>query len=204
MRQIHPTNPDPKVCPQCGNAFFPLGGTVDDRELFRIKTYCSVSCAGKARQTTADVAVRRFWERVDKRGDDECWEWQRARQTAGYGAMTVNYKVLAMHRYSWELHNGPIPHGAHVLHKCDNPPCCNPKHLFLGTHAENMKDMANKKRATKVGRKGEAHHMSKLTEADVREIRASDVPARLAAIGYGVTATTIYMVRNRLIWKHVE
>src|SRR5690348_16844605 len=72
-----------------------------------------------------------FWSRVDRRSPGECWVWTRGRLKAGYGQLTVGGKCRTAHRIAWELTNGPIPDGLSVLHRCDNPPCCNPAHLFL-------------------------------------------------------------------------
>jgi hypothetical protein len=76
--------------------------------------------------------------------DDDCWEWQKSRDR--YGVMKVRGKACKVHRVAWEWFVGPIPEGLFVLHKCDNPSCCNPNHLFLGTQKDNMQDCAAKGR----------------------------------------------------------
>jgi len=91
----------------------------------------------------------RFWPNVDKRGPDECWPWKAGVGGDGYGRVRNGSKQDSAHRVSWELNNGPIPDGLHVLHKCDNRPCVNPAHLFLGTHQDNMADMVKKERTTR-------------------------------------------------------
>ena len=137
-----------------------------------------------------------FWGKVDRTGD--CWLWTGNINSDGYGRIGVNYKNILAHRFSWGLHFGMIPKGMNVLHECDNPPCVNPAHLFLGTQADNMKDMVAK---------GRSHTAFKLTVYDVREIR------RRAATGenqtdigtdFGLCQGTVSEIFNRKIWKHIQ
>lgn len=93
-----------------------------------------------------EPAETRFWMRVDKSG--ECWTWTAARGDHGYGSFTDDDgRSVSAHRFSHQLHYGPIPKGLVVCHKCDNPPCVRPDHLFLGTQADNVRDMQAKGRA---------------------------------------------------------
>lgn len=87
-----------------------------------------------------------FWRHSGKRGDDECWEWELARDRKGYGRIKLHRVSWQAHRMAWKLTHGEIPAGLYVCHKCDNPPCVNPKHLFLGTHSDNLRDCVAKGR----------------------------------------------------------
>lgn len=108
----------------------------------------------------------RFWSKVQTADSDVCWEWQGATTANGYGAYWDG-KALYAHRVSWELEFGDIPEELCVLHHCDNPGCVNPKHLFLGTKADNTADMVAKGRQARGSRNG----MAKLNEANVLKIR---------------------------------
>lgn len=123
-----------------------------------------------------------------------------SRRAYGVIAIGVSGRVYA-HRASYALHHGEIPPGQSVLHQCDNPKCVNPAHLFLGTQAENMADMANKKRGN--APRGAKHRDAVLDEVTVRAIRASVTPAAEWAVVLGVAYQTVWSARKRLTWKHV-
>lgn len=89
--------------------------------------------------------LKRFWSKVNKT-EGGCWEWTGSLQTQGYGNIEIKGKRLLPHRIAYVLHKGEIPQGLSVCHHCDNPKCCNPEHLFLGTAADNMNDASQKGR----------------------------------------------------------
>lgn len=156
--------------------------------------------------------AERFWEKVATRGPDECWPWTGARTPHGYGVFNLGARegLTYAHRFSYELEHGPIPesegyHGVCVLHTCDNPPCCNPAHLFAGTHADNMEDMEIKGRAR--GARGQRHRSAKLTPDQVREIRvllAAGVPQTEAARRYAVNPGTVNNIKSGRTWAHLD
>lgn len=159
----------------------------------------------------------RFWAKVDKSGSTpthrpglgRCWVWTAYRTRFGYGEISVGRAdegTILAHRLSWILHKGPILDRLHVLHKCDNPSCVRPRHLFLGTQSDNNRDMTRKGRGRPIGlrwRRGEAHSGAKLTTADVLEIRASAESLASCARRYNVSKKLILLVRQRKAWKHV-
>jgi DNA-binding XRE family transcriptional regulator len=117
----------------------------------------------------------------------------------------VHGKNIKAHRFSYELHHGPIPDGLLVRHKCDNPPCVNPDHLEVGTKADNGRDMMERNRYHYF--RGSDHHAAKVTEQDVRVIRqriASGVTCRQLAAEYGVNETTISAIKRRRTWNHLD
>lgn len=126
---------------------------------------------------------KNFWKFVDKKSDNECWNWTNKRTNGrGYGRTYTGYaKWMYAHRASWLINKGPIPDGLFVCHKCDNPSCCNPNHLWLGTNADNQKDKFAKGRDWQSRHpeklcRGENHPRCKLTDEQVLEIRQTYKP----------------------------
>lgn len=139
----------------------------------------------------------RFWDKVKRQGTDQCWPWLAGCYHASgpnmYGCIWAGGKMRGAHRVSWELHFGPIPTGAQVLHHCDNPRCVNPHHLFLGTNYDNVQDKMRKGRLGPRG--GESNGRSVLTKDQIVGVRrryaANEAYQRELAEEYGVTQATI-------------
>jgi hypothetical protein len=154
----------------------------------------------------SDALVERFWSKVDKRSDDECWEWTQHRKSSGYGQFVLRKGVfLTASRVALALTIGrPLRQGELACHRCDNPPCCNPAHIFAGTAYDNATDAINKGRANRSH--GEKHKSARLTEDIVREIRQLEpvygLDARLA-VEFGISANSIRKVRQGKSWRHV-
>jgi len=117
------------------------------------------------------VLIERFFSKVNILSPDECWEWKAGTFKSGYGAFFIDGNNEGAHRVSWKIHNGKIPEGLSVLHKCDNPLCVNPDHLFLGTQEDNMTDKVSKGRQSSVILLGELNGQAVLVESQVIEIR---------------------------------
>ena len=134
-----------------------------------------------------------------------CWVWTGATLRGGYGQFQESGRTRQAHRGSWEAAFGPIPEGMLVCHKCDNPPCVNPEHLFLGTPADNMLDRDSKGRQRTP--KGSNNGSAKLSEHDVSIVKTLlglGVQGKLLATLYGVTKSTISLIKNGLLWTHIE
>lgn len=198
-----------RVCERCGDDFSIIPAVL--KKLNGGK-FCSRQCADKAKNRP----VERFLARICK--TDYCWIWTGPRNHRGYGSFSRRKGSIATHRFSWEIHRGPIPENLHVLHKCDNRPCCNPNHLFLGTHADNMRDMAEKGRSCKGDknnsrlhpeslRQGSANNKAKISESDIVAIRTTYrsglVTLKQLAIPLGITEFTVSQIIRRKTWKHV-
>jgi hypothetical protein len=212
----------PCVCLNCSVTFYLYPSEIRKGE----GKYCSKRCYG-AHKTTP--LAERLWSQVLKTEGNACWLWQGRVNNMGYGLITLGHHTTRLvHRIAYELTYGPIMPGVHCLHRCDTPQCCRPDHLWLGSQTDNMRDMVDKGRAgptrhpermasgerngaythpEKVLR-GEQSGMSKLTEAQVREIRQMHASKQLTRkqMGalFGVGKSTIDKVLARQVWKHVD
>lgn len=162
-----------------------------------------VGHGGTRRGSVAVPLAERFWDRVAVGDPEECWPWTGPTFGMGYGHVAQRKDSKGTHRVAYELANGPIPKGLLVRHTCDNPPCCNPAHLLLGTPADNMRDRTERNRAP-VGSKCV---IARLVESDIPrvfELRAQGMTVRAIGREFGVSGGTISAVLNRKTWKHVE
>jgi hypothetical protein len=135
--------------------------------------------------------------------EDGCWEWNGSRHKTGYGQIsgTGASGPLKAHRVSYELYVGEFDQALYILHKCDNPPCVNPSHLYPGTNQDNMDDANNRGRAKHMYMSGEFAPASKLTWEQVQQIRASTEPGIVLARKYSVSNTSITNIRKGKTWK---
>lgn len=153
----------------------------------------------------------RFWEKVNK--TDTCWLWTKAKNPKGYGVISVRPKGYKQaHRLSWEMAHGPIPDGMLICHRCDNPACVNPDHLFVGTPADNTRDMLAKNRHSQGKTHGDKVRSSerryhKLTPDAVRGIRKelnAGGKQRDVARAFGVCQRTVALIQHGVTWTHVD
>lgn len=152
---------------------------------------------------TPELEVR-FWAQVRKQDGEGCWEWQGGRATKlQYGYMSLGHSSAYAHRISWQIAHGSIQTGLCVLHRCDNPPCVRPDHLFLGTRRDNMTDKIEKGRQ----HRGEQTGGVVLAEAQVMDILAAYATGEFPILGladkHGVKEATIRAIVNGQTWAHV-
>lgn len=151
----------------------------------------------------------RFWDKVDKSSGHgpagDCWFWTGNTKTGGYGKIRDGSRSLKAHRLSYEMHFGPIPagpgyHGYCVCHRCDEPRCVNPSHLFLGLNRDNQVDKAVKGRSADC--RGEKNPLAKLSEEDVRAIRNDGRTQQATADSYGISNSQVSRIKNFRAWAH--
>ncbi len=187
--------PVEKVCPTCHAIF-----RVRPSEAHR-RRCCSLRCEHQHRRS-----IDRFWPKINRESghrvpgmESDCWLWTAGRFTQGYGCIQRQRTGKVAHRIAWELTYGPIPAGICVLHRCDEPRCCRPDHLFLGTTRDNVEDMLRKRR--------ERWGSARLTAEVIQQIRDlhrdGAVSNRFLAARFGVTPTHIGYIVKRRVWKYI-
>jgi len=158
--------------------------------------------------------ILRFWSKVRIRGLDECWPWSACKAGMGYGYFRLNGMSFTGQRVAWTIANGPVPAGLCALHRCDNPSCQNPAHLFLGTRADNLHDMWSKGRGVllpnifpELRSRGEQCRTAKLTPEKIRDIRrryaSGGVTQAVLGKQYGVDQADISRIVAHKSWAHV-
>jgi hypothetical protein len=200
------STPPTSLCEQCGAVVVQRrqrsGSTPN------VKRFCSHACYADSKrrldvETITDDDLRRLWSRIDRSaGDDACWIWHGAAKESGHGKLRWCGREQPVGRVVLELTTGEGHAGRGACHTCDNPPCANPKHLFWGTQKDNMQDCAAKGRTTI----GERNARAKLTEDDVRQIRARRLAGesrKSIAEDYGIHPSAVTMIALRQRWKHV-
>ncbi len=149
-----------------------------------------------------DDAVAKFWAKVVRGSADECWLWMHCRNAAGYGRVAFSGCTRLAHRVAYEITFGPVAPRVFVCHRCDQPPCVNPAHLFVGTHEDNMIDMCAKGRSLH----GERQNFARFTSAQVLEIRqrrAMGETLDSIARAFDTCFSNISLICARKRWRHL-
>ena len=172
------------------------------------KRFCSRACQ---RLHSSENAKERFWQKVDKSaGPHGCWLWTAGTRPTGYGLFSAGGRNVGAHRYAWGIFNGNIPVGQMVCHKCDTPLCCNPDHMFLGSHLDNMRDKEAKGRGfhgTAWNPVGMINPKAKLSDNQVIEARRrwarGGVSKSQLAREYGISSTMMSWIILHRFWTHL-
>jgi hypothetical protein len=186
-----------------------------NKDKYHSKYYCSMHYRRLKNTGTLNPGKKspatleeRFWRNVDKKSDDECWNWKLKPGSKGYGILGAGGKggkTLLAHRYSYELNKGEIPKGLYVMHMCDNPRCVNPNHLVAGTPKDNTQDALNKNRLKSVFVDGENHKLAKLTNEQVLYIKNNtEIKSFKLAEMFNVSKQIICDIRKNRRWKEIK
>lgn len=161
---------------------------------------------GQTELLRSHVKEKLFWAKVCLHTVEGCWVWLGAKSRSGYGRFNVAGKNRFASRVSWLLHYGADPGGMHVCHHCDNPPCVNPKHLFLGDDADNSIDKCAKGRQHRPGVVGEDsynHKLSGETVLQIRELIEDGISQKEVAKRFGISQTNVSAIKRRKTWGHI-
>lgn len=193
-RQNAPRPDDPHyVCETCGKVVYwaDKKDVYSCRRHFLKRRFCSQSCH---KQSTRISLAEAYERHVIRRGATECWGWTGPTASGGYGRFTHNAKQWRANRASVEIHTGvPVPDDMFVCHHCDNPPCTNPAHLFVGTHLDNVRDAISKGRAPR----------AQVTAEQVLAIRADPRPHGEITRDYPIGKSGVEAIKNRRTWRHL-
>lgn len=193
------------VCDHCGVAF-DRGYSISKLRASKPQ-YCTRHCRAKAVKAKAkENFSSRFWANVDVRGETDCWPWRGRTNESGYGMFDYENRPHIASRVSLELKLGKLSRDLFSCHRCDNPICVNPAHLFPGTQKENMRDAVLKGRIDggNNGRLGSQINTSKLTAEQVRDIRSSKESVTSLSQKYGVSGTAIRKILSRENWGWLD
>lgn len=190
-----------RICIQCQKSF-----KIWPSDLNYIKAiYCSNRCQHEW-QNQPHRVLEKFLSLIEINIETECWEWQGVKNELSYGIFCTNKLKIRAHRYAWELFRQPIPSGLFLCHHCDNPACINPDHMFVGTQADNVKDMEKKGRRRNKPQPGEKNYFAKLNEEQVRTIffYKGHMSAKEMATLFHITTAAIWFIWSGRTWKHLN